>query len=69
MEHVCTADTLRHRTSHSVETHGLDCGPYEHFYDEWYECACGEEYTIEEAEAVFREDDGPEIEWPEDFLS
>ena len=25
-----------------LETHGLDCGPYEHWRDEWYECsACG----------------------------
>jgi hypothetical protein len=26
----------------SVETHGIDCGPYEHFYDVWLVCdRCG----------------------------
>jgi len=26
------------RFAHSVETHGLDCGPYEHFYEEFVIC-------------------------------
>jgi len=29
-----------------VETHGLDCGPYEHCAEEWWHCdVCGEEFT------------------------
>jgi len=29
-----------------VETHGLECGPFERCHSEWYECpACGEELT------------------------
>jgi hypothetical protein len=37
----------------SVETHGLGCGPYERFHDEWWECpACGARFTQKELEAV-----------------
>ncbi len=40
--HVC-AEHMRYRSSESVETHGLDCGPYENVAEEWWECAiCGE---------------------------
>lgn len=24
--------------AHLIETHGLDCGPYEEFHDEWLVC-------------------------------
>jgi hypothetical protein len=38
----CHQASLRFRCADSIETHGLACGPYEHFHDEWYECpACG----------------------------
>ncbi len=36
-EHWCI-DHLRHRTNHVVETHGLDCPPYEEYDEEWDEC-------------------------------
>ena len=42
---------LRAHEANHVETHGLDCGPYEHFHDEWYECpACGAKFTDDEVE-------------------
>ena len=47
-EHDCQFH-LRHREHEWTETHGLDCGPYEHGRDEWWECAvCGEKYTDKE---------------------
>lgn len=40
---------FRERHAHHVETHGLDCGPYEHFDDEWLECPnCGGKTDWEE---------------------
>lgn len=49
MDHLCL-EYLKPRRHDSVETHGLDCGPYEHFSDEWWECSiCGAKYTYEEA--------------------
>lgn len=37
--------TIERRESHT-ETHGLECGPYEHWTESWEECAaCG--HTIE----------------------
>jgi hypothetical protein len=33
---------FRERHAHHVETHGLDCGPYETWEDSWLECSeCG----------------------------
>ena len=26
------------READHLETHGLECGPYEHWHDEWWEC-------------------------------
>jgi len=45
---------MRHREADSYETHGLECGPYEHFHDEWYECpACSARFAEAElTEAV-----------------
>lgn len=44
-DHDCRAHLVP-RESYGVETHGLDCGPYEHWRDEWDECTfCGERYT------------------------
>lgn len=41
-EHDCRAH-IRHRYERWVETHGLDCGPYETCTEEWWECSiCGE---------------------------
>jgi hypothetical protein len=38
----CHKASLRFGSDDFVETHGLECGPYERFHDEWYECpACG----------------------------
>ena len=38
-----------HRESDSVETHGLDCGPFERFHDEWWECPeCRMRFTAQE---------------------
>lgn len=47
----CNKDILmRYREADSVETHGLDCGPFERFHDEWYECpACGAVFTTAES--------------------
>jgi len=37
------------READSVETHGLDCGPFEHFHDEWWECPeCRMHFTEQE---------------------
>jgi len=38
-----------YREHDSIETHGLECGPYERWHDEWWECpACGEELSPED---------------------
>jgi uncharacterized protein with PIN domain len=39
------------READNTETHGLECGPYEHWHDEWWECpACKATFTAEEME-------------------
>jgi hypothetical protein len=49
----CHETELRLMEADSIETHGLDCGPYEHFYDEWWECpACGARFSDRELEEV-----------------
>ena len=51
-EHDCRQH-LNHREHERTETHGLDCGPYEHGRDEWRECAiCGERFTGKELDAL-----------------
>ena len=53
--HVCF-EHLRYRQSEWTETHGLDCGPYEHCFQEWWECAeCGEIFTAQELEIFLNE--------------
>ena len=48
----CQNADLRYRSADSVETHGLDCGPYEHCHDEWYECPeCGTQFDSAEVAA------------------
>ena len=41
------------RESDNVEMHGLDSGPFEHFYDEWWECPlCFARFTDRELTEV-----------------
>ncbi len=41
-----------HEADH-VETHGLDCGPYERWHEEWITCdACGDETDWKEVAAM-----------------
>jgi len=55
--HNC-AEHLVHREGDFVETHGLNCGPYEHFHEEWEECSvCHEKYTPEEAQQMATQED------------
>ena len=43
-DHKCY-EHLRHHTNHVIETHGLDCGPYQEYDEEWEECSlCGEQF-------------------------
>ena len=45
--------TMQLREADSIETHGLECGPYEHWHDEWYECPeCGSVFTENELAEV-----------------
>jgi hypothetical protein len=45
----------------SVETHGLDCGPYETFNEEFIVClACGGRFDLREWDGT------PEALWPHD---
>jgi hypothetical protein len=49
-DHDCL-EHLAYRQHESVETHGLDCGPFERWWDEWWECCvCGEIFTARELE-------------------
>jgi len=51
-------DSLEPQSHRWVETHGLDCGPYEHCYQEWYRCIiCGTEYTCDEVDRMRTEVD------------
>ena len=44
---------LQFRESDVVETHGLECGPYEHWHYEWWECPeCGAEFTGRELDEL-----------------
>jgi len=57
MNHTCTADDLECREGDSVETHGLDSGPYESFHDQWWECrVCGAKFTEAEAARLIVEE-------------
>lgn len=47
-QHDCL-EHLQYRQAEWVETHGLDWGPFEHWWEEWWECCvCGEKFTAEE---------------------
>lgn len=59
-EHDCL-DHLEHREGEHVETHGLDCGPYERWHEEWAECTvCGEKYEQREVDRMFAESNNGE---------
>jgi hypothetical protein len=50
--HDCL-DHLVYRECSWVETHGLECGPYEHCRGEWWECViCGDRFTAHELEEL-----------------
>ena len=45
--------TMQLREADTIETHGLERGPYEHWHDEWYECPeCGAAFTENELAEV-----------------
>jgi rubredoxin len=49
----CGEAQVRFQEADSIETHGLECGPYEIFHDEWWDCpACGARFTDRELEAA-----------------
>lgn len=51
-DHYCL-EHLVYRQHEWVETHGLDCGPYERGWEEWWECViCGEKFTGKELDAM-----------------
>ena len=53
-DHDCR-EHLEYRHHEWVETHGLDCGPYERGRDQWWECAvCGDKFTEQELEEINR---------------
>lgn len=52
MTHDCLEHLEYHCASHR-ETHGLDCGPYERCYEEWWQCrVCGEKFTDSEVDTM-----------------
>jgi hypothetical protein len=71
MTHYCI-DHLEHHREQMTETHGLDCGPYETWTDEWDSCKiCGDRFddfdliqmakeADERAEREACEEDGPD---------
>lgn len=50
MQHDCL-EYLTYRRHEWQETHGLDVGPFEHCWQEWWQCTvCGDKFTAEELE-------------------
>ena len=50
-DHACL-EHLRYGVAHCVETHGLECGPYERWDEEYWECVvCRERYSHAEVAA------------------
>jgi hypothetical protein len=57
--HDCL-DNLEYHEYDSIEAHGLDCGPFERFHDEWWECAiCGERFTERNLMAIQKAEERP----------
>jgi hypothetical protein len=55
MDHDCL-DHLDYRSHEWIETHGLDWGPYEHCFEEWWQCAvCDEQFTERELAQLSKE--------------
>lgn len=53
---TCTHDRARYREYSGVETHGLDCGPYERWTEGRWECPdCNEWFTEQEMEREMAE--------------
>ncbi len=51
-EHSCV-EHAQFKQADWVETHGLDCGPYERGTDEWWECSiCHEKFTQSELDKI-----------------
>ena len=49
----CQLAVLVLKQATTVETHGLDCGPYERVHEEWWECpACEARLTEEDLRAL-----------------
>jgi hypothetical protein len=47
--------TFSHKSGEFTETHGLDCGPYEHWHEEWLACdKCGAETDEKEIARMAR---------------
>lgn len=56
-DHDCL-ECLEYRQHYWTETHGLDCGPYEHGWDEWWECVvCGEKFTAKELDLLWKSEE------------
>lgn len=62
---LCRAESPRYKPDHEcwehlvdrhasyTETHGLDCGPYEHWEESWFECTvCGEKFDPKELDEM-----------------
>jgi hypothetical protein len=50
---VCGCSVGEFRSTDSVETHGLDCGPYEYFHEEYVICrGCDERFDLAEWSAA-----------------
>jgi len=50
--HDCL-EHLEYRHHEWVETHGLDAGPYERCFEEWWACRiCGERFTEREVDEL-----------------
>jgi hypothetical protein len=53
--HDCL-EHLKYREREWVETHGLDCGPYERCWEAWWQCViCGAQFTSRELDAIYEE--------------
>ncbi len=55
LAHDCL-DSLTTERSRHVETHGLYCGPYEQWDEEWEHCTvCGADYEPREVALMYRQ--------------
>jgi hypothetical protein len=55
-EHDCLEQELRYVEHEWVEDHGLECGPFEHWREAWWECPiCGERFTAQDLDRMMKE--------------